>query len=50
MICIQTLMGCFPPKRLVDLGPSVRISTGVSVLYQTSHVLALSECDCLSPI
>lgn len=50
MICIQTLMGCFPPKRLVDVGSSVRISSGVSVMCQTLQELALSECDHLSPI
>lgn len=31
MICIQTLTGCFPLKRLVDLGPSASIFSGVSV-------------------
>lgn len=31
MICIQTLTGCFPPKRLVDLGLYASIFSGVSV-------------------
>lgn len=31
VICIQTLTGCFPPKRLVDLGPYASLFSGVSV-------------------
>lgn len=47
VIFIQTLMGCFPQKRLVDLGLPVSICS-VTVMYQTPEVWAPCEYDSLS--